>query len=93
VDFGDRLPALMTPSADLWQRWTVGDREPPARIDKDGFRHFEAVSSPPAPIRPSQTDTALGAAVEAIGDFLAGLTAALGRDAAESVSRAQKPFP
>lgn len=91
--FGERLPGLMKPSADLWRRWAVSDRDQPARIDEDGFRHFEAVSGPPAPIRPSWPDTALGTLVEAVGDFLAGLTAALGRDTAESASPAQRPFP
>ena len=90
MSVGDRLHALMPAGADPWQRWAVSEREPPANIDEDGFRHFAAASSPPA--RPSAADTPVATVVEAVRDFLVGLTAAVGRDAAESASRAQEPF-
>ena len=40
----------------------------------------------------SAADTPVATVVEAVRDFLVGLTAAVGRDAAESASRAQEPF-
>jgi uncharacterized protein (DUF362 family) len=84
--FGDRFRDLTAPGAVFWRRRAPGEREMPTRVGEDGFRHFETPSSPTAP-RSSGTDTPLAAAVEAFGDFLAGLTAAVSRDAAQTATR------
>ena len=93
VRFGDHFQALMDPSADLWWRRTPSVQESPARVDEDGFRHFEAASSAAAPARTPLADTPVATVFAAIGDFLAGLGVAVSRDAAESANRMQRPFP
>jgi len=89
--FGDRFQALTETSANLWRRPATGDQEPPVRVDEDGFRHFEAVGAS-TPARASPPDTPVAAVTQAIRDFLAGLSAAVGRDETESAQRMQRPY-
>lgn len=89
--FGDRFRALMEPGTGPRWHWMPGDQEAPVRIDEDGFRHFEAAREF-TPARSSLADTPIAAAAQEIRDFFSGLTAAVGRDEAESAKRIQRPF-
>lgn len=86
-----RFREVMAPAAELPGRGRSRKTGLPSRIDEDGFRHFEAAPGAPAPNAPA-TARSRGTGLEAVGDFLAGLAAAAGRDAAASASRTRRPF-